>query len=122
MLRITFGNIALLLTGDIEKGAESALVATGKQLKANVVKVPHHGSKSSSTPPFVAATKPEFAIISVGEHSMFGHPHREVVERWQASGAQLLTTGQCGTITVMTDGTDLTVQPQRSTNTRDREE
>jgi competence protein ComEC len=76
--------------------------------------VPHHGSKSSSTLPFVNATKARVAVISVGKNSMFGHPHREVVERWQASGAQVLTTGECGTITVTSDGTDLTVTGMQS--------
>jgi competence protein ComEC len=110
VLRVDFGNRSLLLTGDIEKNGESALIAAGRQFSADLVKVPHHGSRSSSTLPFVAATQAQFAIISVGQSSIFGHPHKEVVERWQASGAQVLTTGRCGTITVTTDGTDLTVR------------
>jgi competence protein ComEC len=114
VLRITFGKHAMLLTGDLEKSGESALVATGKELRADVVKVPHHGSKSSSTPPFVSATKAQVAVISVGKNSMFGHPHREVVERWEASGARVLTTGECGTITVATDGNELTVTGMQS--------
>jgi competence protein ComEC len=114
VLRIAFGNRSLLLTGDIEKSGESALIGTEENLKADVVKVPHHGSRSSSTLPFVAATKPAFAIISVGQTSIFGHPHADVVERWQASGAKVFTTGKCGTITVTTDGTDLTVKGMRT--------
>ena len=109
VLQVTYGSRKILLTGDIEKGAERALLQAITDLRADVVKVPHHGSKTSSTAPFVAATHAETAIISVGQHSMFGHPHREVVERWEASGARVLTTGKCGTITVTTDGTDLTV-------------
>ncbi|HLM25050.1 MAG TPA: hypothetical protein VK274_08330, partial [Pyrinomonadaceae bacterium] len=88
------------------------------QLRSDVVKVPHHGSKTSSTDAFVLASKPTFAIISVGRQSMFGHPHKEVVDRWQAKGATILTTGNCGTITVATDGKDLTLKtlvPQSST-------
>ena len=118
VLRVEFGRRSLLLTGDIEKSTERALVASGKELKADVVKVPHHGSRSSSTPPFVAATKPDVAIISVGRNSMFGHPHRDVIERWQANGAQVLTTGTCGTITVTSDGTDLTVTGMQSHTSR----
>ena len=117
VLRVGFFKHSMLLTGDIEKGGERALVAEGRDLKSqagrgvqvDVVKVPHHGSRSSSTPLFVEATKARVAVISVGKYSMFGHPHREVVERWRASGAQVLTTGECGTITVVTDGTELTV-------------
>jgi competence protein ComEC len=114
VLRVTLGNRSILLTGDIEKSAERALSASGESLQGDVVKVPHHGSRSSSTVPFVAATRPLFAIISVGQSSIFGHPHAEVVERWQASGAEVLTTGKCGTITVTTDGTDLTVTGMQS--------
>jgi competence protein ComEC len=109
VLRVEFGARSILLTGDIEKSGENRLSATGNALGADVVKVPHHGSRSSSTLPFVAAAKAQFAIISVGQTSIFGHPHAEIIERWQASGAQVFTTGKCGTITVTTDGTDLNV-------------
>lgn len=112
VLRLTYGNRHILFTGDIEKNAERALISN--ELIADVVKVPHHGSKTSSTAPFIAVTHTQTAIISVGQYSMFGHPHREVVERWQASGAQVLTTGKCGTITVTIDGTDLTVTGMQS--------
>lgn len=114
VLRLEFGKRSLLLTGDIEKSGERALIASGKQLKADVVKVPHHGSRSSSTLPFVTATAAQFAVISVGQTSVFGHPHADVVERWRANGAQVFTTGKCGTITVTTDGTDLTLTGMQS--------
>ena len=113
VLRLLFGDRSILLTGDIEKSAERALLSSGNELHADVVKVPHHGSKSSSTQPFVSATKAQLAIVSVGQDSMFGHPHREVVERWEGSGARVLTTGTCGTITVTTNGTDLSVTAMR---------
>ena len=77
---------------------------------SDVVKVAHHGSKTSSTEAFVAATHARLAIISVGLTSPFGHPRPEVVERWRASGAQILTTGERGTITISTDGHDLKVE------------
>ena len=116
VLRLKFGERAILLTGDIEKQAERSLLDSGQTLRADVVKVPHHGSKSSSTEDFVHATAPQFAIISVGRHSLFGHPHPEVVQRWQANGATVLTTGECGTITITTNGIDLKlskfIQPQ----------
>ena len=122
VLRLTYGNRHILFTADIEKNAERSLVAfltnlSGDgvtNLTADVIKVAHHGSKTSSTQPFIIATHAQTAIISVGQYSVFGHPHREVVERWQASGAQVLTTGKCGTITVTTDGQDLTVTGMQS--------
>jgi competence protein ComEC len=122
VLRIQLGERSILLTGDIEQAAERSLVASQQPLRADVVKVPHHGSKTSSTENFVFAIQPQFAIISVGRHSRFGHPHKEVVERWQSSGATVLTTGMCGTITVATDGKELSlekfIQPQRHKDTK----
>jgi len=118
VLNLRFRERSILLTGDIEKKAEAALIAAAADLRSDVVKVAHHGSRTSSTEPFVSATKPRFAVISVGKDSMFGHPHADVVERWKQAGAEVLTTGKCGTITVITDGTDLwltTFLPQKST-------
>src|SRR5215213_6027841 len=110
VLRIQFGERSILLTGDIEQPAERALLTSQQQLRADVIKVPHHGSKTSSTESFVVAIKPQLAIISVGRNSRFGHPHKEVVERWQSNGATVLTTGNSGTITVTTDGHDLSLK------------
>jgi competence protein ComEC len=110
VLRIQYGERAILLTGDIEQAAERSLLVSQQQLHADVLKVPHHGSKTSSTEAFVSATKPQVAVISVGRNSRFGHPHKEVVERWQSSGATVMTTGTSGTITVTTDGHDLTIK------------
>jgi competence protein ComEC len=99
-----------LLTADIEAQAEKSLVRSHPALAADVVKVAHHGSKTSSLPDFIAATKASLAVISVGQTSMFGHPNRDVVERWKGSGAEVLTTGNSGTITVSTDGKDLRIE------------
>jgi competence protein ComEC len=110
VIRLQFGESTILLTGDIEKEAEAHILATKNDVSADVVKVAHHGSRTSSTESFVAATRPRFAIISVGRTSMFGHPHKEVVERWTRGGAEVLTTGTSGTITVTTDGKTLTVK------------
>lgn len=116
VLRLQFGERSILLTGDIEKLAEQSLLQSGQSLNADVVKVPHHGSKTSSTDDFIRATNPMLAIVSVGRKSMFGHPHAEVVQRWQGSGAKVLTTGNSGTITITTDGHTLRlktfIQPQ----------
>jgi competence protein ComEC len=110
VLRLRFKEKTFLLTGDIEKHAESALVSTGDDLRCDIIKVAHHGSKTSSTEAFVARTHPSIAIIPVGLSSIFGHPHPDVIERWRASGTQILTTGRSGTITVSTDGHDLKVE------------
>jgi competence protein ComEC len=109
VIRIVYGSRAFLLTGDIEHSAESELVNGGGMLKADLIKVPHHGSRTSSTPEFIDAVRPGYAIISVGRHSKFGHPHPEVVERWKAADANVMTTGEKGMVSVSTDGRDLII-------------
>ena len=109
MLLIRYGEKTLLLTGDIEKQGEAAVLREGVDLKSDLVKVAHHGSRTSSTEDFVTAAHASLAIISVGRTSMFGHPHKDVVERWCKSGAEVMTTGQRGTISIVTDGRDLKV-------------
>ena len=112
VMKVRFGQRTILLTGDIERAGEEAILKEldgTLDLRADVVKVAHHGSRTSSTAPFVTATHPAYAVISVGQNSIFGHPHREVVERWRAQGAEILITGQSGMITVTTDGEKLEV-------------
>lgn len=109
VLRVRYGTRAFLLTGDIERDAEAALVAARDDLRSDVVKVAHHGSNTSSTESFVAAVRPSVAVVSVGHASPFGHPDKNVVARWRTAGAQVLQTGQRGTITSSTDGRDLKV-------------
>ncbi len=110
VLRIVYGTKQFLFTGDIEKETEAKLLENPAFLKSDVVKVAHHGSKTSSTENFINATKAEYAIIPVGRKSIFGHPHREVVERWLNSGAKIKRTGERGTISVSTDGKDLQIE------------
>jgi competence protein ComEC len=110
VLRLQFGERTILMTGDVEKEGEAAILDARRALVSDVVKVPHHGSRTSSTAAFVAASHPRLAVISVGLTSVFGHPHKEVVERWRASGAEVLTTGKRGTITVTTDGKALSIE------------
>jgi competence protein ComEC len=107
VLRLQYGDRVLLLTGDIEMAGENGMLRAGENLRADVVKVAHHGSRTSSTESLVAATNARFAIMSVGQVSIFGHPNAEVVDRWKSSGAQVLTTGNGGTITLITDGRNL---------------
>lgn len=113
VLRVVFGSREFLLTGDIEKETEKELLAHPEFLRSDIVKVAHHGSRTSSTQEFIEATKAEYAITPVGRKSRFGHPHKEVVERWENSGAKVLTTGERGTITISTDGKNLEIQTFR---------
>lgn len=110
VLRIIYGTKRFLFTGDIEKQTEEKLLNNSAFLQADVVKVAHHGSKTSSTENFINAAKAGYAIIPVGRKSIFGHPHKEVVERWKNSGARIKTTGERGTISISTDGKDLIIE------------
>ena len=110
VLKLQYGERSILLTGDIEKEAENQIMTQIGDLHVDIVKVPHHGSRTSSTNSFVGATRPRFAVISVGQTSIFGHPHAEVVERWEKNGAEVLTTGRSGTISVTTNGKELWVK------------
>ena len=100
VLRISIGNQAILLTGDIEREGEAALLRHPGILHAQVLKVPHHGGRSSSGDEFIAAVRPEVALLSVGERNRFHHPHPEVVERYQRSGVRLLRTDRDGALSV----------------------
>ena len=109
VLRIVMGSRAFLLTGDIERATEAELINGRGTLIADLIKVAHHGSRTSSTQPFIDVTQARYAVISVGRFSRFGHPHPDVVERWKNFGARVMTTGEKGTISVSTDGHDLMI-------------
>jgi competence protein ComEC len=110
VFRLTYGARSFLLTGDIQKETEGRLSQQPENLICDVVKVAHHGSRTSSTENFVRGTNAKFAVISVGRDSPYGHPHKEVVERWKNAGAEILTTGERGTISFSTDGEDLQLE------------
>ena len=110
VLRLRYGRRSFLLTGDIEAAAETHLVNQGAGLQADVLKVPHHGSKTSSTQSFLDAVSPLHAIISAGRPSPFGHPHESVLHRLRSSGVRIWETGRCGAVTASTDGDDLRLE------------
>jgi competence protein ComEC len=107
MIKATLGSRSFLFTGDVETETEAELAQTGADLSADVLKVAHHGSKTSSTAAFINAVAPQIAIIPVGRRSLYGHPHIEVLERFAERGVTVLKTGERGTVTVSTDGNDL---------------
>jgi len=100
VLRVATGAHAMLLTGDIERGAEGELVAERRGVRSDVLLVPHHGSRTSSTPEFIAAVSPAWAIVPVGYRSRFGHPNAEVLERYRTAGAQLVRTDLEGAVSL----------------------
>jgi competence protein ComEC len=109
VLRLQSGNETILLTGDIERPAERALLADGDNLGAGFLKIPHHGSRTSTTGTFFDSVHPRFAAISVGDNNPFGHPAADVVQRIEAGGTRLYRTDRDGAITILSDGHDLQV-------------
>lgn len=107
VLRLDYGQIGLLLAGDAEQEAEAALIAASIPLRADVLKVSHHGSNSATSAAFITAVAPRLAVISVGAENDFGHPHPLVLER--LTGIEVLRTDQRGRIEVVSDGARLWV-------------
>lgn len=99
VLRIDSSAGSVLLAGDVEAVAESEIVDGGLP-RTTVVVVPHHGSRTSSTAPFVAAAHPALALVSAGYRNRWGLPRREIAERWRAAGARVFTTADSGAIEI----------------------
>jgi competence protein ComEC len=107
---VRFGAVRFLLVGDAEQDAERWLLAHARgRLAADVLKVGHHGSATSSAPAFLAAVRPRLALVSVGLGNDYGHPSPQVMARLARSGAEVLRSDLLGTIVVRTDGQRLTV-------------
>lgn len=104
VLRLVFGSVAFLFTGDAEAVAEQEMLASGRNLQAQILKVGHHGSSSSSTLAFLQAVDPDIAIWSAGEGNDYGHPHDSTVNRLAQLGIETHGTATEGAITICTDG------------------
>jgi competence protein ComEC len=102
VLKVSYGATAFLFPGDVEAAGEAAAVARGG-LRADVVKIPHHGSRTSSSAAFVAAVAPRLAVASVGGGNRYGFPHEEAVARWREAGALVLRTDE-GAVRLLSDG------------------
>jgi len=115
VLRISYGTVNLLYTGDATTAAEDAMEKTGYPLDAQVLKVGHHGSSGSSSAAFLGRVDPEVAIISVGADNDYGHPHKETLERLNAAGPLVFRTDRNGTILVRSDGATYSVVTEKDT-------
>jgi competence protein ComEC len=113
VLRVAAGGASMLLTGDIERAAEDRLAKTVAALKSDVLLVPHHGSRSSSSAEFIAAVAPRWAVVPAGYRNRFGHPAREVLERYGAAGVPVLRTDLDGAVHVLLKGGAIRVEAER---------
>jgi competence protein ComEC len=104
--RLDYRDVSFLLTGDITASAEFDLIQTGQPVRSTVLKVGHHGSRTSSTQAFLDAVDPALAIVTTGIKNQFGHPHEDVIERLntQLSPENVFVTRDNGTLTVTTNG------------------
>lgn len=113
-MRITYGDFRLVTTGDAERSAEARMVARwSDRLTADVLRLGHHGSSTSTTSGFLDAVGPSVAVYSAGRDNRYGHPHTEVVERVAARGIPPFGTAENGTVTIVTDGATFDVRTQR---------
>ncbi len=101
------GDIRFLMTGDAEKESEKEMLGAGEDLHADVLKLGHHGSSTSSTAAFLKAVNPSFAIISCGKNNDYGHPHKETIKKLNLMDCTYLRTDAAGTIVASTDGKHL---------------
>jgi len=116
VLKVQYGSTAFLLTGDAESVSEQEMIASGANLKADVLKVGHHGSKSSTTQAFLSSVSPKYAVISCGAGNSYGHPHQEVLDRLKKAGVQTYRTDTQGTVIITSDGKTLTIKTLVKTN------
>ncbi|MDD4170434.1 MAG: DNA internalization-related competence protein ComEC/Rec2 [Desulfotomaculaceae bacterium] len=112
VLKLTYRHKSFIFTGDVEIEAQSSLLQRETDLKANILKVPHHGSRLL-LPEFVAQVKPEIAVITVGAHNTFGHPAQNTLDILYHNGANVFRTDQDGAVIIKTDGYSLEVETGR---------
>ncbi len=115
VLRLVHGDVSYLLSADVEAETEARMVEQVRDLESTVLKVAHHGSRTSSSPAFLRRVNPVLAVISAGGDNRFGHPHQEVVTRLeQAVGPpRIFRTDLNGDVEFISDGRDLWVRTQR---------
>jgi competence protein ComEC len=111
VLRLKYGERSMMLPGDAEKQAENSILSDNSQaaLRADVLKVGHHGSKNSTMPGFLAAVHPRVALISAGEDNIYGHPNPELLGRLTAADVRMLRTDRDGAVHILTDGKQLEI-------------
>lgn len=112
--RLSYGNFSMIFTGDAEEVEEKTILETGATVKSDVMKVGHHGSRTSSSTAFVKAVSPKVGIISVGAGNSYGHPHSKTLKTLEKYNVQIMRTDRDGTVTVKSTGSgDFTITKAR---------
>ena len=114
VVRYSCGDISFLFCGDIESAAEADILGSGTDIGADVIKVPHHGSSTSSTRMFVQTVSPEYAVFCVGQENDFSHPHGNIVDLYENLGAKIYRSDINGDIVFVTDGKELSVITEKT--------
>jgi len=114
VLKIKYKNTSLLLAGDAEEILENEILAKGYDVKADVLKIGHHGSSSSTSLQFLKKVSPKYAVISVGQDNKYGHPHAETLEKLNSTGVQILRTDTEGSIVIISDGSKISIDKKSS--------
>lgn len=127
VVMLKYKDIKALITGDIERPVESYLINHDKDLSADILKVAHHGSRNGSSSEFLRKVNPTLAIIQCGKDNSYGHPHYEVLKRFENTQAKLMRTDKNGTIVIRTDGKTLynaseEIIPEESTENDERQQ
>lgn len=104
VLKLTFGNLSYLFTGDIEEEGENEIINRGEDIKASVLKIAHHGSRSSSSSLFLDKVSPKIAVIMVGKENSYGHPNKVILDRLKEKNIKVYRTDTDGTILITSDG------------------
>ncbi|NLL53411.1 MAG: MBL fold metallo-hydrolase [Peptococcaceae bacterium] len=112
VIHLSFGNTSFLFTGDAEKDAEADILAAGYNIRAEVLKVGHHGSSTSTSQSFLNKVKPAYAVITAGKGNDYGHPHDEILTRLANIGAKIFRTDINGTIIASSNGSKVTFNTQ----------
>ena len=112
VLKVVYGETKFIFQGDAEKAVEKQLLNSDFDLFADIIKLGHHGSNTSSTDKYLKAVNPKYAIISCGADNSYGHPHDEVIERLRKNNISFYITAQTGDITVTSDGKNIDIQTQ----------
>jgi competence protein ComEC len=116
VLKLAYGDVSFLFTGDAERAEEADILEAGYDLSATVLKVSHHGSETSTTYPFLREVMPGYAVISCGENNSYGHPDENLLSRLRDADVTVFRTNMQGTITATSDGKTVTFATERNEN------